>query len=383
MKRRRLALCLLSALLLLSGCDGRELQDNFFPISMALDVAEGGQLRISLKALTGSTNSPSVGDSPESAQDETAYVTIEAMGKDYLQAMTLLITTVPRALNLSQLREIVISRKLAESDAFAQVLTNTSKYYQINEEALLVVCEGEAQEIIRVQRSFIGLRLSRYLDVLLTSFEDQGTIARSTLRSTRRALRSTVYDPLAIYAAYNNFDTIVPLPEEDTLAVLPGNLPRKSTDAVEYMGSAVFSGSKMVGTLTGQEMQMLHIVKGDYTKLNVSLEGEVYVVERRFGSKISVKRDGGKDTLYSKICVIASTLDPASHVDADVFADAIAKEAYLLIEKLQSMGADAIGFGQSAVKGFLTTSKWEAYGWLTRYPMCAIDIDVEVSAPKL
>ena len=64
-------------------------------------------------------------------------------------------------------------------------------------------------------------------------------------------------DAAAVYAAGNAFDSTLVLPGASELDRLPGHLPRTSPAQNEYLGSALFSGGTMTGTLTGSETSSL------------------------------------------------------------------------------------------------------------------------------
>lgn len=223
--------------LLLGGCTGgQEIESSLFVIAMAVDAAPEGNLTITVKALSGSQESAASGasgaqseaDSTENLeQTETGYIVLSATAPSCLRALGLLGATTPRTVNLSQLQEIVISQTLAETDATLSILKQIHAIYRANDEAVVVVTPDHAGDFIRRQRAVLGLRLSKYLEVLFEHYEQLDVIPPSpNLSAIIAAMESAATDAAAVYAAGNDFDNILLLQGETDIDRLPGHLPR-------------------------------------------------------------------------------------------------------------------------------------------------------------
>ena len=175
--------------LLLGGCTGgQEIESSLFVIAMAVDAAPEGNLTITVKALSGSQESAASGASGAQSeagstenleQTETGYIVLSATAPSCLRALGLLGATTPRTVNLSQLQEIVISQTLAETDATLSILKQIHAIYRANDEAVVVVTPDHAGDFIRRQRAVLGLRLSKYLEVLFEHYEQLDVIPPS------------------------------------------------------------------------------------------------------------------------------------------------------------------------------------------------------------
>ena len=304
MKRLALLALLLGSLFLLSGCGGgQEIESCLFVLSMAVDPAPDGNMTVTVKALSGTQEdtSPSGGSGGEAssaqqdgsssggssggassgAQEESGqaqsqqtgsagleasepgYIVLSATAPSCLRALSMLSATTPRTVNLSQLREIVLSRTLAETDATLSILKEIHSMYRANGEAVVVVTPDDAGDFIRRQHAILGVRLSKYLEVLFEHFSEIDTIPpNAQLASVISAMESDTLDAAAVYAAGNAFDSTLVLPGGEDLDRLPGHLPRTSPAQNEYLGAALFSGPRMVGTLTGEETGLLCLMMG-------------------------------------------------------------------------------------------------------------------------
>lgn len=379
MKRRVLfsALCLSCALCLSACAGGREIESNLFPILLGLDAAGDHQLHLTVKALSGNEGASGTSDAQEKGGD-TGYITLSATGESYVQALSLLRATLPRTLNFSQLREVVVSKTLAQSDSIAPLLEQILRYDQMNGGAALIVCQGRAQDVLDKQQAYVGTRVSRYLEILLAQYQEKGTIPRATLLSVSRALSDGAIAPAAIYVAVNDFQTPLPAPEGNPLDALPGHLERRSPNPVEYMGSAVFAQGKMAGTLTGVQTQMLRMLTGDFTALQYSVDGTVYLLRRLFPTQRTVRGD----TLCARLYLSARLLDGSPVPDPHALSDALARDANALLQTLLALRCDAVGFGRTQRMRHLTQESWLNADWPDRYARSVPDASVFLFAPR-
>ena len=157
MKKACLFLWLCVCCALLGGCGGgQEIESCLFVLSMAVDPAPDGNLTVTIKALSG-TQEAAAGTAGASAQSSSAaqqspppenggaespepgYIVMSATAPSCLRALNMLSSTTPRNVNLSQLREIVVSRMLAETDATLSILREIHSMYRANGEAIVVV----------------------------------------------------------------------------------------------------------------------------------------------------------------------------------------------------------------------------------------------------
>ncbi len=240
---KKFGLMLLMLLLLLSGCTGgQEIESGLFVIAMAVDAAPEGNLTVTVKALSGTEDGASGASDGESASDseaelektEPGYIVLSATAPSCLRALGLLGATTPRTVNLSQLREIVVSQTLAETDATLSILKEIHAIYRANGEAVVVVTPDQAGDFIRRQRAVLGLRLSKYLEVLFEHYEQLDVIPPSpNLSAVIAAMESGTVDAAAVYAAGNDFDNTLLLARQigySTVcpAICPEPRPRRT-----------------------------------------------------------------------------------------------------------------------------------------------------------
>ena len=390
MKQGIALLLLLAALLLLTGCSGgQEIEDCLFVISMAVDPAENGSLTVTVKALSGTqeASAPQEAVSPQTASapqgeapgqtggaqgagenTEPGYVVMSATAKSCLAALNLLGATTPRTVNLSQLQEVVISQTLAETDATLSILKEIYALYEANGGAVVVITPDDAGDFIRRQYAMFGVRLSQYLQVLFKHFEELGTIPpEPSLAAVIAAMESGMRDAAAVYAAANDFTATLLLPADSATDRLPGHLPRTSPARNEYLGSAVFSGPRMAGALTGQETTLLRLLSGRAVATSFALEEAMVQTARRSRVRRTLERDESADVLGAEISMrLTLSAGTLERTDTEIAAQ-IERDAAALIGKLQALGSDVLGYGGLAARRYRDIPAWEASGWEAAY----------------
>ena len=402
MKQGIALLLLLAALLLLTGCSGgQEIEDCLFVISMAVDPAENGSLTVTVKALSGTQEAPAPQEavSPQTASapqgeapgqtggaqgagenTEPGYVVMSATAKSCLAALNLLGATTPRTVNLSQLQEVVISQTLAETDATLSILKEIYALYEANGGAVVVITPDDAGDFIRRQYAMFGVRLSQYLQVLFKHFEELGTIPpEPSLAAVIAAMESGMRDAAAVYAAANDFTATLLLPADSATDRLPGHLPRTSPARNEYLGSAVFSGPRMAGALTGQETTLLRLLSGRAVATSFALEEAMVQTARRSRVRLTLERDESADVLGAEISMrLTLSAGTLERTDTEIAAQ-IERDAAALIGKLQALGSDVLGYGGLAARRYRDIPAWEASGWEAAYAGAVVRVTADVT----
>ena len=390
--RRGLLAVLLLAPLLLGGCyGGQEIESSLFVIAMAVDPAPEGTLTVTVKALSGTQEaggasvqdaenaSASGGQTGGAEQAEPGYIVLSATAPSCLRALSLLSATTPRTLNLSQLQEIVISQTLAQTDAALPILRETLSMYRANGAATVVITPDDAGDFIRRQRALLGVRLSQYLQVLFEHFSQMDVIPpHAQLSDVVAAMTSGTHDAAAVYAAGNAFDSGLVLPGAQELDRLPGHLPRTSPAQNEYLGSALFSGACMTGTLTGSETAQLCLLMGEAQTRTVIIGDTQYRVNMPTRVRRSIGEDG---TLEVQVQLNLTRIAGSEGVGAADLAAQIEQSLVNLLRRLQAARCDAAGYGRIAVRQCLTAQEWETHTWMQEYEGAAVRAAVQVRTP--
>ena len=145
------------------------------------------------------------------------------------------------------------------------------------------------------------------------------------------------------------------------------------------LGSAVFSGSRMTATLTGQETTLLRLLSGRAMATSFALEEAMVQVARSAKVRRSLTWEGDGAVLGVSIAMhlilSAGTLE---RTDTEIAAQ-IEREAAALIGKLQAAGSDVLGYGALAARRQWDIPTWEASGWERAYRQAQVRAVAEVT----
>ena len=392
MKRMLLGAWLLAACCLLSGCGGgQEIESCLFVLAMAVDPAPDGNLTVTVKVLSGTQDAGTPQDSSsgngkgttsetgESDMEtpEPGYIVLSATAPSCLRALNLLSATTPRTVNLSQLREIVISRTIAETDATLSILREIRSMYRANGEAIVVVTPDDAGDFIRRQRAILGVRLSKYLEVLFDHFSELDTIPPDAqLSAVIAAMESGAIDASAVYAAGNRFDSTAVLSGDAELDRLPGHLPRTSPAENEYLGTALFSGPRMTGVLTGEETGLLCLMMGEANRRITFIDSAQYKVN--LSTRVTRRIDKTDGALCVHIRMNLTRIAGEESMTAQEIAARIERECVNVLLRLRAARSDAVGFGRLAIKNCLTIPEWQKANWPLEYERLPVRVSADV-----
>ncbi len=389
---------LLLTITLLSGCGHTaSLGERAFVLVMALDVVGDGQLRIAVQISSGtrSLNESGTGGSsaPEgsstSASDSSgtpanpsvqqgAYYLISATGDSYAQALALLHATIPRKLDFSHMREVIVGEALARAEAFPSLVRAVLSTRSVRPSALLVVAQNDARYFTSLQQPYLGSRLSQYIDMRIADAKHFGFIHDATLAETWESLHTHRMDALVSYAAADNFDVPRALTPGRILDDLPGHLPRSSINHTEYLGAALFDDQHMVATVTGFGAQMTHILRGTMEEVFYLLDRRSYVLTQRRPARQNVIRQGAQTVLQVEMWLAAIPSEMSSKPDLAVLQTQLTRDLTDQLLFYQSVRADPVGFGRYAVRFFPTQQAWDAHDWRSEFANAALDVDVHV-----
>jgi len=392
MKKTVLVL-LLGLCLLLTGCSGgQEIETCLFVLALAVDPAMDGNLTVTIKALSGTQDAAAPSENqPESAQQDGAaragetgleasepgYIVLSATAPSCLRALNLLSATTPRTVNLSQLREIVLSRTIAETDATLSILKEIHSMYRANGEAVVVVTPDDAGDFIRRQRAILGVRLSKYLEVLFEHFSELDTIPPDAqLSSVIAAMESGTIDAAAVYAAGNRFDSTLALDSGAELDRLPGHLPRTAPAENEYLGTALFSGPRMTGVLTGEETGLLCLMMGEANRKTTFIGNAQY--KTNLPTRVRCGIDPADGALCVRIRMNLTRVAGEESASAAEIASRIERACVDVLLRLRAVKSDAVGFGRLAIRKSGTVPEWEARNWPAEYARLPVRVSADV-----
>jgi germination protein, Ger(x)C family len=402
---------------LLTGCtsDSIEIDDQVYTLIIGCDKAVNNKIRLTVQFPTykssgdgnGGGSMQKSGSSDEGKEKgvvgSTLVQTIEA--SSILEGINLLNTATTRRISFVHTKTIVFSEEMARQ-GIGNFLEPIARFREARRIMEVIVCKGTAEAFINENKSMIGESVAKTMELSAKQADYSGFYPRATFQDFYKAVISPYEQPYCIYGGLNDFTTLKPLDgtqngqlrTQDEIE--PGQVPRKGNRKIELIGTAVFNGDKMVGSLNSYETRFFLMVTGDYKKGIVTIEdknspGEAIPLDVRLGRQPNIK------VHFEKGIPI---IDVNLNVEADVGAiqsriqyenldrindlnnqlEVIIKEGVeKVIDKTQKQwNTDIFGFGTKVARYFLTVTEFEKYNWKKHYKDARVNVYVGVNVRR-
>jgi spore germination protein KC len=376
-KRGFIALLILSACALLAARGGQDVEEQAYVLSMGLDRVEGGALRVTLVLPATSGKGTDQQASDQSGMD--GYEVVSAEGKTYVDALRTLRASIPKYLSFAQILQVVVCEHVARMPEFHDILKTVLITRCIRQSASLVVAKDNAEEFLKNQKPFLGIRLSSNLLTSFKLFEELDIIPITQLGEVVRMMDGGWADVVLAYGAVAG----EPEPVEQAQLGRPldkeaGMLLYEGSNKSDYLGTALFQEGRMVGTLTGKETQFLAYLTDQMGDNSLYVNGEYYAIEQMGKAKIRVDYEGDQMVLRVSGRISASVLLTGRGTEV-LIRDAFSNEIVKLLSKLQKLGVDPVGFQGQAVRRVATLADWSQSDWQRAYEDARIEVTTHVT----
>ncbi len=365
------------------------------------------------------------------------YAAFSVVTKTALEALDLASLNLGRTLSLVHMQLILFGEELAQSDIRATIQA-TDRFREIRGTALVAVARGKATDILRVNNSPLEISPTKFLQTLSLQSADTGLfpITRLTVGFANLLESSSQSPSCPVMALAQDYEPpekegqgggetpdpsleYPPAPEIDQ-DIKPEDIPKQALDSqgnptdvlgdeipklgggpVVMMGTAAFSGGKLMGYLTGEETRAMLMLTGDFKRGAYVIpdpqkpddpQYSLGVDIKTSGTKIKAKRQGDKieiDILvnltitYLSIKTQADYSDPRlTPVVEKAVGDYIKGTIDRTVSKAQSMGADVFGLGNKVKRTFLTWPEFRDFRWLDKFAEATINTTVKANVHR-
>jgi spore germination protein KC len=392
-----LILIFLAICLLLTGCfgQGRELDETAFILAVGVDTAEDSQLEVSYQ-LSRETPSPQEGGSGgQSVQGASEIITIKA--PSLAEARTLLNSIIAPEPNLAHLKVIVVSEKLARR-GLQEIIAPIVRFHEFRGSMFVVISRGPTKDFLKANKPLFAVTPAKYYEEMMGTAGVSSYYPRVQLHNFYLRMKDHSAQTFAPIAAVNTPSGEgageTPVPGGKVREYVAGSIPRTGGNAIEFAGTAVFSGDKMVGILNTQETRALAILSG-------KLPHNILTVQDPLMPRMSVAVIVG---LLEKPKITATLQDgrPLFDVDIDLEGEISAigsginyeqaeyrvllqqqistvyeEEIDKFLRKTQELNTDVVGFGYHLRSQFATIDEFHDYNWNDKYRTADIRVHVK------
>lgn len=405
--RVRLCALLILALSLLSlpGCWGSwETDEVAYALALGFDKGEKDNLVVTVslanpKVIAGMSGGGGGGGGGKG----TLVVSVETYAP--LAAIDLLSSTVDRRISLMHTKSYVFSEELAR-EGLNKWLSPLLRYRDLRTSSLVFISRGKAKDLIEKNNPMLELSPSKQFELLSKLSKEHGLFINAPFLDFYEDLLSHSVQPSAPLVASHEGGLESAKPgdnkagEIDLGKYLAGEVPISGGNKSQAIGTAVFRGDKMVGTLDGQETRYYMLLRGLFRNGIMSVKdpqtgdptlpvGFMVHQARSPAYKTSIDENGNVTInvelflepeiigIYSGINYESPDLKP---ILEEAFSRKVEQGCQDLIRRTQEeFKADILGFGNHVKHHFLTVQTWREMNWLGRYPDAQVNVSVHTT----
>ena len=141
------------------------------------------------------------------------------------------------------------------------------------------------------------------------------------------------------------------------------------------MGAALFSGPRMTGTLTGNEVSLFCLMTGKASTRVSVIDGAQYKTRLQTRVKRRIDPDG---TLFVSLRLTLTLSAGNQQRTEEELAAEIAQDCVNVLQKLQAASCDAVGFGKIRIRVFPDIPAWERLNWPAQYETLPVRVTADV-----
>ncbi|MDP4089182.1 MAG: Ger(x)C family spore germination protein [Bacillota bacterium] len=390
---------------MLAGCtDSSEVDDNVYVVAIGLDKGVNNKVVVTVQYPTyRKSKGGAGGGGGDTGQGSSNLHSVEA--PSLLEAIDLLNMAVSRRIQLTHTKVLVISEEFAR-EGMGAFLAPLARFRGARRTMFVVVTRGSALEFIQENKTFIGESITKTIELMLAQSKNTGFFPMMNFHYFYRDIISTYGNAIAAYAGVNKRQEIEtgggkkksPLVTHGDLK--PGEMPRIGIAKREYVGTALFNGDKMVGSLNPYETRYMLMLRGLFQKGIMTIEdrrspGNGIIVSIRNGRrpKITGRFDNGRPVIDLDLNIeadIGSIHSRINYESTKLIEDlnnqlevAIKKGVEETIEKTKKeYRTDVFLFGKKLAGYFPTIQEWQKYDWLSHFPDTKVNVKVEVNVRR-
>ncbi len=410
-KASKVIVLLITFVYILTGCttDSKNIDDQAYAIMVGIDKGVDNKIRLTVQFPTykGGGNGSSLGggggnsdEKEHGLVDGTVVASIECA--TVLEGINLLNTSTSRHISLVHCKAIIFSEQLAQ-DGINFYLSDFARFRETRRIANIGVCRGKAEEYIMENKTLIGDNIFKSIELSFSQSKNSGLFPMMGFTNFYKSTISPYSQAYSIYMGINNFKNLQNSDKEKNPPLkthenyYPGDVPKKGNLKQEMIGTAIFNGDKLAGTLNAEETRYFLMVVNEFRHGILTIEdkrhpGMAIPFDLRPGRKpdIKVRFDKSTPIIDVNLNIEADIVGIQSgmHYEStdrikelsDLLKDTIEGGVSKTIKRVQKqMGTDIFGFGYYAASKFITINDLEKYNWLSHFIDAKINVSVRTN----
>lgn len=384
-----------------NGCFGGTEPDQLaYVAAIGIDKADKEGMYNFSYQIDNSKNDSSGGGGGGSSSSEgggakSSVVTVQAAS--LAEARNLLNSFLSFRVTLTHIKAFIISDEVAK-DGIGRVLAPIMRFREYRGTMYVMIAKDNARKFMESYNPLLKLAPSKYYEWFMITQEGSGYYLDTSLHQVYARMKSQSAQPYATFVGVGK-QTLDQEPAtgrtgaDKTYGYLAGQVPHSGRNPLEFVGTAVFRGDKMVGALSTTETRMFSFLSGFYNygylivqdplspkdSVNVRIRPGAspdikgFFVDGKPAFKVKIEIEGEITGISSGINYEA---DEYMSLLENQIKQTMEEEIINLIKKTQMMDSDIVGFGFYLRPYFNVDQEFRDYYWLTHYREAVFEIEV-------
>lgn len=405
---RRVALLLLPGVLMMSGCwDRRDPDKMAWVTAIGVDRGPRNDFLFTFQ-IPGPQPSGGGGGAGRGRTQGAAIDVFAVEAPDIVTGMDTSQSFVARRIDLSQAKALIIGEQVSREGVEAITGAGT-RFEQFRRNMTVMVARGSAYDFLRKAVPRLETNSARWFELIALTQAQTGIVPQTRLHDfvieaetmgvgARAALVATRPDIAAGTAdltpgGRGESESRTPPPAGSATA---GDVRRLQELPVEFMGLAVFKGTRLAGYLTGDESRFVSMLRGEFRQAAMAFVDPADPTRRvalrikpHRHPQLKVRRSGQRVEAHFVVSLDAELISVQTPVDyirtdkGDQLEAAVSRQlqeriANLLRKTLHDWGTDLYHITNSLRPTFATLDQWEAFDWGHRVVRTVYSIEVSV-----
>lgn len=365
-------LCCVSCVL--CGCTQmRQVENQAYILTLGIDRNEDSQIELTVQTPKIATSSELESSAAEGGNGN--YFNFSAKGDDFHAALQRLEWIIPRMLNLSHLKLIVLSEELAFSEECQGLLGDIAHTERLFSAARVVVCAGKASDFISDLKPVIGSRLSTDILSTFDHYIAQGFIPDGNLAELYYRTQSVYSDPMCAYGVLSDVQSAESAPAAAQIGS-EATANTKSEIKTHYIGAAVFSEGVCRTVFTPSQTLCAGLLKGTVKMFRYAHDGQGLEIFPSTPVRVSIALE--REPIDIRVSLGLSVSAQEDAPDLDSLKQALQENILSTIHAAQRAGVEPFDFADAAAKRFSTLEKWMDFDWRNQFSEANVAVALEL-----
>ena len=361
-------LCILLAVLFCTGCVGGLSIDQYSYV-LDIGVEKGERLPYLVTLMIGSPSS-----APDSGGNSGSFTVVSAEGRSLFEAIETMSASQPNELNFARTSLVMFSREIAEGGMIMDCMNIALGKLRIRQNVRVEIAESDIRGVFMGLNSPSDPSTTKLKVKVSNSVKSTGMTVDTTWNQVLESIENQTQDAMVGFCGVNQNEIREDMVGGNAYPYIGGATLVNGELKTSIIGSAVFSGGRMVGILDGQHTMLVQMATGVFEQGRIRTnytDGRELSVTLFKNSSPTIRLEG--DTVRFTITLEADIEMPeiiqnTSSKELEGFlAKYIGSEMARVFMAVQNADSDVFGVGRQKIRQYKTAQEWLDCDWKSEY----------------